>query len=235
MPRAATPWAGQSFSQCGEDRIIGFLFRELLGIPRPTYFDIGAYHPWHLSNTAALYLEGSRGINVEPDPRSYSAFPKARRRDVNLNVGVGPEAGRLTFFRMSTPTLNTFSREEAERIEAEGEYRIVGSVEVEVQTPDRILAEHWGGGCPDFLTVDVEGGDAEILRSMKDWPASPLVVCAETATFSTSPRKVPEVWEALKPQGYALFAETFINTIFVRPEAGGALLQDFLVLDDAED
>jgi len=66
-----------SCSQAGEDLLIRFLFGTL-GIERPTYLDIGAYHPWRFSNTALLYVRGSCGINVEAEPDALAAFDKHR-------------------------------------------------------------------------------------------------------------------------------------------------------------
>lgn len=44
-----------SYSQCGEDRILAFIFRSL-GIDKPSYLDIGAHHPYMLNNT--MYFIG---------------------------------------------------------------------------------------------------------------------------------------------------------------------------------
>jgi FkbM family methyltransferase len=212
------PRAQATYSQTGEDRIVAMLL-ELMGIERPTYLDVGAHHPFQLSNTALLHRRGSRGLNIEADPDSIGAFHRYRRNDINLNIGIGPEPGRLTFYRMSAPTLNTFSQATAEMVQAEGEFRIVDTIDVEVRTLADVLAEHWSG-CPDFLTIDTEGGDVDILRSMPDWPAMPAVVCAETLTFgdAVSQQKIPEIPEVLAPLGYVAIAETYINTIFVRAD-----------------
>lgn len=75
VPLRAKQWHQSSFSQAGEDRIVTFVFGTLR-VSRPSYLDIGAYHPYHLSNTALLHLGGSRGINIEPD------LTPSRRSDV---------------------------------------------------------------------------------------------------------------------------------------------------------
>ena len=51
-----------SYSQSGEDLIVKHIF-ENLGVKKPSYLDIGAYHPFHLNNTVIFYLSGSHGIN----------------------------------------------------------------------------------------------------------------------------------------------------------------------------
>lgn len=216
LPPAAIPWRQVSFAQAGEDRIVDFVLTAL-GITRPSYLDIGAYHPYHLSNTALLHLKGGRGINVEPDPDSFRAFPRHRRDDANLNIGIGAEPGWLTFYRMSSPTLNTFSAGAAHEAvrETGGAQRIIGTEEIEVRTVEQILRE--SGTVPDFLSLDVEGGDLPIVRTMEKWPGLPIVVCVETLTYSEHGHgvKIRDFDEELARMGYLPYADTHINTIYV--------------------
>ena len=104
-----------SFSQCGEDLIVAHLMAALK-ISEPTYLDIGAHHPSLLSNTYLLYLKGSRGVCIEPDPKLFAQLKAKRKRDVCLNVGIGFDGSRSgDFYIMSSDSLSTFSKEEAER------------------------------------------------------------------------------------------------------------------------
>ncbi len=73
-----------SFAQFGDDIII----EKLLGKRKGFYIDIGANHPDRFSNTKRFYVNGWRGINIEPNPISYNKFLK-RKKDVNLNIGIG--------------------------------------------------------------------------------------------------------------------------------------------------
>ena len=72
-----------SYSQKGEDLIIKHIF-DGLGIVEPSYLDIGAHHPYHISNTALFYKNGSRGINIEPDPDLFVEINRVRKEDINL-------------------------------------------------------------------------------------------------------------------------------------------------------
>ena len=110
------------YSQCGEDLIIKHIF-DSLRIPRPSYLDIGAYHPFSLNNTALFYLQGCRGINIEPNIKNFKPFLNYRKRDVNLNVGIAEKPGFLNYYEMNVPTLNTFSKKEADNYTREG-YKI---------------------------------------------------------------------------------------------------------------
>src|SRR6478736_6326128 len=102
-----------SYSQCGEDLIIQFIFRRC-GILYPSYMDIGAHHPFHLSNTAFFYSKGCRGINIEANPELFKHFQQLRPQDVNLNVGIGAVSSMLDFYVMEDASLSTFSSEEVD-------------------------------------------------------------------------------------------------------------------------
>jgi len=102
-----------SYSQCGEDTIIDHIFKSLK-INKPTFMDIGAHHPFKLSNTALFYESGCQGINIEPDPDLFKLFKKYRKRDINLNIGVSDKPGELLFYIMSSQAMNTFSTQQAE-------------------------------------------------------------------------------------------------------------------------
>src|SRR3970282_781555 len=116
-----------SFSQSGEDLIVKFIF-DNLGIPNPTYIDIGAHHPYFISNTALFYKNGCRGINIEPDPTLFNEFLKHRKEDINLNIGISDRNCELDFYIISSPTLNTFSKDEAAKYSLEGNY-VIKSIE----------------------------------------------------------------------------------------------------------
>lgn len=81
-----------TYAQHGEDLMICNLF-SIIGVDRPGYLDLGAHHPYVISNTALLYERGSRGVNVEANPVLLDAFREARPEDVSVNLGVGPERG----------------------------------------------------------------------------------------------------------------------------------------------
>lgn len=203
-----------SFAQNGED-IIAWRILNSLGIRRPRYLDIGAHDPVRLSNTALFHLFGCRGVNVEPDPDLFRRFLRRRPHDLNLNVGIGPIAGEMAFFRMADPLLNTFSLDEAERMQREEGVSIVSQEPVRVERIDTILAQ--AGFTPDFLSIDAEGHDLAILQSWDFNVWRPAVICVETLTFSTraTGQKLPAMQRFLGEVGYRSKADTHINTLFV--------------------
>lgn len=207
----------KSYSQCGEDLIVKFIF-DNLNIINPTYLDIGAHHPHHISNTALFHENGSTGINIEPDPTLFQAFLKERKNDINLNIGVGNKTELLDFYVMSSSTLNTFSFEEANNYQKEGNYRIVDTKKIMVKTLSEILIEYCNSVFPQFLSLDAEGIDEIIIKSIDFENNYPIVICIETISFSTTGNgiKNTELIKYIESKGYLLYADTYINTIFVR-------------------
>jgi len=208
-----------SYSQCGEDIILQYLFTEL-GISKVSYLDVGAHHPTYLSNTYQFYAAGGKGVCVEPDPALYAEFPKKRPRDTNLNCGVAPLAGEADFYVMSTSTLNTFSKEEAERYQSYGNQRILKTIRMPLKTVNEIIAQHCEQ-CPNLISLDVEGLDYSILQSFDFSKYRPEVFCLETLSYTEnkSERKITEIIDLMHANGYITYADTYINTILVDASA----------------
>jgi FkbM family methyltransferase len=219
LGRSAKPAFKKSYSQSGEDLLVKYIL-DVLGIYRPSYMDIGAHHPFYLNNTALFYENGSRGINIEPDPSLFKAFVKHRKEDVNLNIGVSDRQSVLDFYVINDPVLNTFSREEAEKYQKQGDYQIVEEKKIAVDTIGSVVERYCKGKFPDFLTIDAEGVDEIVLKSADFRSNFPLVICIETISFSNygMGKKNIELIEFVKSLGYLLYADTNINSIFVRKE-----------------
>ncbi|MNT07654.1 hypothetical protein D3C72_1423690 [compost metagenome] len=123
----------------------------------------------------------------------------------------------LPFHVMSTRTLNTFSSTEAARYEDTGLHRVERIIEVPVVSINTVIETHFGNVSPDFLSVDVEGLDVEIIKSLDLRRFRPAVICVETLTFSETreEEKIPEIGDYLAAYGYFAYADTYINTLFV--------------------
>jgi FkbM family methyltransferase len=208
-----------SYAQCGEDLIVQFIF-EALRLPRPAYLDLGAYHPRHMSNTFLFYTQGGRGVCVEPDPTLYAHLKRVRPHDICLNVGVGAGgAEQADFYIMTSKTLNTFSRQEAERYQRYGNQKIEQVIQVPLLPVNEIISRYCKA-MPQFISIDVEGLDLEIVKSLDFDTFRPAVLCVETLTYTEdrTERKLTEIADVVCGRGYFLYADTYINSIFVDRE-----------------
>jgi hypothetical protein len=139
---------------------------------------------------------------------------------VNLNIGVSDKPGELLFYIMSSQTMNTFSKDVAEDLAVNHGFMIEEETKVQVDTVSSIVKKYLNGRTVDILSIDVEGLDLPILKSIDFTAFSPTVICIETISYSTKGQGVKdlEIIDYLERKGYLKYADTYINTIFVRSE-----------------
>lgn len=213
------PFVPASYSQAGEDAILRFLFSEKRVKPI-LYLDVGTNSPVWGNNTYLFYRDGGSGVCVEPNKELVSEIKRSRPRDAVLNVGVA--TGDLTeadFYLFECTAISTFDKAEAEKRAASGAYRITEIVKTPLISINTILRDNFSR-CPDLLSIDIEGMDLPVLKTL-DWNQHPIpVVCVETCRYSESHirEKDNAIGEYMRSRGYEVFADSYINTIFVNSD-----------------
>jgi FkbM family methyltransferase len=205
-----------TFSQAGEDRIV-WMLAEYLASPVRTYLDIGAADPVRINNTFLFYTAGARGVLVEPNPEMTARLRSKRPRDTVLPVGIGADArNEADFYRTTDPTWNTFDKETAESYETAtlGRIKIVEVIKIPLVNINDVVAEHFAGTAPDFISLDVEGFEVPILKSLNFEKYRPRIFCIETLVAGTVEQKLEAV-EFLVSKGYVARGASFVNTILV--------------------
>ena len=204
-------FGSRTYAQHGDDIVILNIF-DTLGIAKPSYLDIGAHHPFEISNTALLYARGCRGVNVEANPNLIDAFYRQRPEDINLNVGVADQPGTMTFFKISDQSgLNTFDPKRAAEIVERGKFGIKEQIPINVVTISQIVQEHCGGVFPDLLTIDVEGFDFPILKSIDYNDSFPKVIVVECNSESA----LREISTFLHSKNYMFYFRASVNLFFL--------------------
>ncbi len=204
-----------SWSQSGEDIIIEYLFR-LRDITKPSCLDIGAYHPIALNNTYKFFLKGSRIVNIDANPAAIQRFASERSGDVNLNIGVGAKKGEFNFYIMEEDSLNTFSEEEKINLEKMG-HKLKQQKIISVLPLNEVLENYFENKAPDLISIDAEGVDFDIVKSLDYQQYSPKVICIETINYTpdgTGSRRT-DLCNFIEEAGYFEYANTNINSIFV--------------------
>lgn len=194
------------FSMSGEDVVIERLLKHK---NQGFYVDVGANDPWRFNNTARFYKMGWSGINIEPNFNKYQALKSHRKRDISLNVGVSLTKRKINFYEFEPDTLCTFSEARATKYLKEG-FRLKKQLEVETVPLRDILDQHGKGKVIDFLTVDTEDMDKEVLLS-NDWKRfRPLLICVEVVR----PNANGDISSFLQEHGYAEIYSNNLNTIY---------------------
>jgi FkbM family methyltransferase len=205
------------YAQAGEDQIVHYLLNTI-GIINPTYLDIGTNFPVQGNNTYFFYERGFRGVCVEPDPDLFKLIQQARPKDKLINAGVGLSgAGEATLFVFPHPYTgwNTFSDVEAKLRESESGVKVRATKVLPMYPINKIMSENFAPH-PNFISIDVEGLDLAILKSIDFVAFRPEVICVETIGFDMDGRghKNTEIISFLESNNYFVYADTHINTIF---------------------
>lgn len=208
-----------SFSQAGEDGVLRFLFKDYpLELSRVTYLDIGARHPVFGSNTFLFYCAGASGVCVDADASLIPLQRELRPRDTMLNVAITDSADTVGAFYFMEGGGSTCDKEEAERRASVGA-AIVDVLSVPFVNINTLIRENFKT-YPVLLSIDIEGLDLPVLKSL-DFAAYPIpVICVETCTFSTTRVRAKDstITDFLTTKGYEVYADTYVNTILVNTE-----------------
>ncbi|MDP4712433.1 MAG: FkbM family methyltransferase [Saprospiraceae bacterium] len=198
------------YAQEGEDIILSRLMDKEKGF----FIDIGAHHPFRFSNTYLFYKKGWRGINIDPLPGSKRLFNLVRRRDINIQCGVAKESGMLTYYCFNEPALNTFDKEEAKFKNDLPDYFIQETIDIPVEPLWKILD---GLSLPpriDFMSVDVEGMEMDVLMS-NNWDRyRPEFLVVEQLRLDVQGIMKTDVYRFLQSADYKLVSRTLNSSIY---------------------
>jgi FkbM family methyltransferase len=201
-----------SYSQCGEDRLIWKLFGYR---STGTYVDIGCYHPTNYSVTYLLYLAGWRGLAIDADNHFLPLYAQARPEDTVCNFAISKTPRMATLLIFEGRSMNTLDPAIAAKYEAETTAKRAGTQQVEVRRLDRLLAEACIESI-DFLNIDVEGCDLDVLES-NDWQRwKPAIIAIEDQNIELNAVQRSEIFRFLNPHGYYLHSQCHHTSVYCR-------------------
>ena len=203
----------KSYSQDGEDKILEEIFKNKnVGV----YVDVGCYHPIELSNTALLYNKGWNGINIDISEYSIELFNFLKPDDVNLNLAVSNTNGYVdVFFQKELSKISTINKQKSNRI-FQGK---VKTKKIICKTLTEIINETvYKGKKIDFLNIDAEGHDLEVLQSLNFNEYLPDVICVEIfpnqGNFDNFDLITTAEYKFLYKNNYELYWSGFFSHIF---------------------
>ncbi|MBL4663621.1 MAG: FkbM family methyltransferase [Flavobacteriaceae bacterium] len=208
-------YSSMSYAQEGEDLLLN---RFLKNKQKGFYVDIGAHHPKRFSNTYYFYKKGWKGINIDAKPQSMVAFQQERPRDTNLEIGISEKRGELMYYMFNEPALNTFSESEALKKDGLRNFKVIEKLKIQTYPLVEILDKYVAIDQKiDFMTIDVEGLDMEVVAS-NDWekyrPEIILVEDLQRYKLLELPNKSP-LSKMLVDCEYEFVARSF-NTMFFK-------------------
>jgi len=210
LKNTLTKYSKRVYSQDGEDIIL----REFLqGRKKGFYVDIGAYHPYKFSNTYLFYKKGWRGINIDPMPGTMKLFNRHRKRDINLELGISRKRDKLTYYMFEQSALNGFSKNLT--MERRLKNKLIGKKIIKTYPLKEILENYMPKNTPiDFMNVDVEGFDFEVLKS-NDWNKYvPEFILVEISKKTINEVFNDRIYKFLLNKDYELVTKTYRTCIF---------------------
>lgn len=164
----------KTYSMYGEDIIIDRFFKNK---KKGFYVDIGCYHPLEGSNTYLLFKKGWNGINADVNSLSIELFNRAREKDHNVNLAVSNNKQKLKiYFRKKINMLNTSSKKLAKIHFRNGfQERVINACPLN----EIIKKSKFNSKKIDFLNIDVEGKELNVLESLNFSRYKPKLICIE--------------------------------------------------------
>jgi FkbM family methyltransferase len=208
------------YGQKEEDRI-AYQFLKLFPEAelKRTFLDVGAYDGKHLSNTLIFEEMGWRGICVEADEQAFESL-RQNRKCICLNVACGEKEGTVEFFTEPDRPMGTTNAEAAEKLKAGWHFQSGERKQVRSTTVDRILETNSFKEI-DFVSIDVDGAEVQVLRGFDLDRARPRLICIETNMKQVKAGKWPrehvdEIDHIITSYGYYLLKVHGANSFYAR-------------------
>jgi FkbM family methyltransferase len=182
------------------------------------YIDIGSGHPVYDNASFAFYLEGWHGVTVEPNPTLAPLSRAIRPRDRHVEALLGASVGEAMFYLVEDfHGLSTMIEGHARAA-----HQQFGKSSQAMAMPVTTLHELCRRHAPpvfEFLKVDVEGAEQEVLLN-GDWQSfRPKVVVVE----ALAPYTLAPAWPAWEPflakHGYRYVWFDSLNRYYLAEEA----------------
>lgn len=205
-----------SYSQCGEDRIVLFI-KDILQLKDFQYLDIGAHESKKFNNTYLFYELGFRGTLVEPNPEKQRDLEVERPEDNLVRGAVSDTTSdrEVFLYVLNSDTLSTTSLEEAQRVASYGHQKITKAIKAQAYSFNNLMK--MCPKVPDYVSLDIEGIEHKALKALSFSIYRPKIFCIETRVYreDNEDEKNIEVIKIMEEQGYMYYGDTLINSIFV--------------------
>lgn len=212
-------WKNEFYSQFGEDAVLFGYFRSreysrnrrVDSVGSGFFVDVGAHHPFMISNTWYFYQRGWRGINIEPTPGAKEEFDKHRPEDINLSCAISRKNGTSKLVSYGRDVKNTLELSEIDHS------RSSKIIKIKTRTLASVLDEYLPKGTQiDLLSIDVEGHDIVAIESNNWDKYRPEIVVVEDHVNSVEALLDGDVFKTMLSFGYALHAWVRPSLIFRR-------------------
>ena len=203
----------RSCSQVNEDTIVKKFFKDKKGF----YIDIGCGHPYKDNNTALLHRNGWAGINIDLSSINIDLFKLVRPNDQNLCEIISKRKEKIKYYIPNNDPLSVETTADKKylkflkRIHRNNYKTKTGFA---LTWKDLIKKYRLKIEEVDFVTIDIEGKDFEVLKLIEISKMKPTIIMIEAPFFLKKMRN--EIKKYLKGKKYKILNSNKLNLLFLR-------------------
>ncbi len=208
-----------SYGASGEDIFINKFFNNL---KNGFFVDVGALHPVNGSLTYLLNLRGWKGINIDMIRENLTLFDIFRNKDINLDTAISSSTGLINAYLFEKGSgINTNSPKLAKfwKTKLKKNYEVR---KVKANTLNNILQKYKISKNFEFLNIDVEGHELEVLKGLNLKKFRPKLIAIEIHVIRTKDIFVTKVYKHLTKANYELISQ-YNQTSFFSPKIKNSL------------
>lgn len=219
VPLFTRPLMKRSFAQQGEDLILDRIITRVLNWDTNknyNYIDVGAYDAIDHSVTYLLYLRGWKGVVFDPSITTEKSFRFWRKRDKFIRAVVGDEDNTKVNFYIPNSSngdksLTSSKYPPKEKIE---NYKKLTFNQVNLNNE----LKRQGINKVDFLNLDVEGAELEIINSFDFEFFKPSIIAIEIHGNNIEKWLQTDEAKTILSKGYQAVGSAVITHFFVRKD-----------------
>ena len=168
----------KNYSQFDEDLFLTDFFKDK---KKGRFVDLGAFHPVRYNNTYLLYKKGWSGTNVDLNAAAIDMFNIIRKRDNNKCALISNvnNVKKTVYYEHNFSAVNSL-------ILTKGLKKVLKKeITMETKTFDDLVDHEF-----DFLNIDLEGHDYEVLKNIDLKKYVPKLICIEILENSNDKEKI---------------------------------------------
>ena len=183
-----------------------FINRVFKSVNSGFYIDIGAYHPFKGSLTNLLFKKGWRGMNIDISRESIDLFKIARPNDLNINCAITNFNGETYYYQ------NSEINQQNSLLKSNDNQK---KVKVNAFTLNELIKIKKIDQC-DYLNVDTEGNEIDILQNIKFDVIQPLLVSIEDNSFDLQNINKKKIIDLMMKQNYQMINIIGVTMFFTQ-------------------
>ena len=202
----------KQYSQWGEDLSINDFFKNK---KKGVYLDIGCFHPYMFSNTCLLHKKGWAGVNIDVNQTAIDLFNISRPKDINLCTTI--DEGRREFkvyYDDPFSPVNTLSKRFYKGLKDKF-FKNKKKLSIKSKTIEEIIEIGKIEHKIDFINIDVEGLDYEVLKQIDINKLKVKLISIETHNVDLSASKNFNLISSfLKKKNFSIYKRIGPTTLY---------------------